>query len=171
MAIEFHCDHCGKQVRTSGENAGKRGRCPYCEQSVYIPTPSDQIEVLDLAPADESQEAERRRLEEESREVTQAIRGDKTDVPADKQSHPPETAMPVGGAPSAADVRVMVIDYARAMFKGDLGDAEQLTADIKQAPGIAEEVIAQIIGDELPPTELQDIPRPVLNGFLKQLQE
>mgnify|MGYP000946439218 CR=1 FL=1 len=50
MAIEFHCEFCGKQVRAQDEHAGKRAKCPSCHQSVYVPTPSDQIEALGIEP-------------------------------------------------------------------------------------------------------------------------
>ena len=73
MAIEFHCEHCGKKVRTKDEAAGKRGRCPYCKQSVYIPMPQAEIEPLDLAPLDESDEKKRDSLHKETTKLTGSI--------------------------------------------------------------------------------------------------
>ena len=73
MAIEFHCQHCGSMVRTGDEHAGKRGKCPHCHNSVYIPTPSEQIEVLDIAPLDADDEKQRKELLDESRDLAQSI--------------------------------------------------------------------------------------------------
>ena len=46
MTIEFHCPKCGKHIKAPKEAAGKNGKCPACHQSVYVPTPDDEIEPL-----------------------------------------------------------------------------------------------------------------------------
>ncbi len=40
MPIEFKCQHCGKQLRTPDNSAGKQGRCPHCQNLMQIPTAS-----------------------------------------------------------------------------------------------------------------------------------
>lgn len=40
MAIEFTCESCQNLVRTPDLSGGKRGRCPYCQAVVQIPTAS-----------------------------------------------------------------------------------------------------------------------------------
>lgn len=168
MAIEFHCEHCGKKIKAPTEHAGKRGKCPGCQQSVYIPTPPDEIEPLELAPVDEAAEREKRRLEEESRKVSEAIRGDKTEVPPER---PRATgATPVGDVRLRPDMETLVTEYARCMADGKLTEADEFATDIRADWERAQEVIDRITMDDLPPARLSKIPKPVLVGFLKQLR-
>jgi phage FluMu protein Com len=37
MAIEFHCPHCGKLLKTADDKAGVRARCPDCQEVVTVP--------------------------------------------------------------------------------------------------------------------------------------
>jgi len=41
MPIEFKCQHCGKQLRTPDNSAGKQGRCPHCQNLMQIPLASE----------------------------------------------------------------------------------------------------------------------------------
>ncbi len=168
MAIEFHCDHCGHLVRTADENAGKRGKCPRCHQSVYIPTPREQIKPLGLAPVDEAVEREQQRLDEESRDVARRLR--------DEQQAPPETYQTNTGPENVGadlslggDMETLIVEYALAMAGGQLNEAEEYARTIRANPERAQETIDRISADELPPERLANIPRPVLMGFLKQL--
>ncbi len=168
MTIEFHCSRCGKLVRTTEENAGKFGKCPGCHQSVYIPTPSEDLEPLRLAPVDEKAERERHRLEQEARELAQKLR-DETDVPPEAARAPlPE---PVGDARLAPDMEGMIIEYAVHMSQGRLNEAQELANEIRQDLPRAQEAIQRLVGDELPPKRWEKIPRPVLLKFLRQLRE
>lgn len=169
MPIEFHCNHCGHHVRTSSEHAGKRGKCPHCHQSVYIPTPSEEIELLRLAPVDENEQREEERLLEESRRLAQTLREDKTEVPPELPKTPrPE---PTEDMRLPSDMEALVVEYALAMSQGKLNEAEKLAREIRQNRAQAEEVIQRLTMDELPPTRLAGIPRPVLVKFIARLQE
>lgn len=166
MAIEFHCDHCGKLVKTSDEHAGKRGKCPHCHQSVYIPTPPEELEPLRLAPVDESEEQERQRLLEESREIAIKLR-DEREVPPEVVKPPlPE---PVGDMRLSNDMEQLVTEYVLCMAAGKLSDAEELAKEIRANRILADEFIQRLTIDELPPARLAKIPRAVLLGFIKQL--
>jgi hypothetical protein len=35
--IEFACDGCGKKLKVDDGKAGKRGKCPYCGDTIFIP--------------------------------------------------------------------------------------------------------------------------------------
>ncbi len=169
MPIEFHCDHCGHHIRASGAHAGKRGTCPHCHQSVYIPTPSDEIEPLRLAPVDESEQREEERLLDESRRLAQTLREDKTDVPPELPKTPlPE---PLEDIRLPSDMEALVVEYALAMSQGKLEEAEKMARQIRQNLAQAEEVIQRLTMDELPPTRLAGIPRPVLLKFIARLRE
>ena len=55
MDIELHCEKCGKLIKTSSKEAGKSGKCPYCDSDVYIPMPEQEIEELPLEPEDSAE--------------------------------------------------------------------------------------------------------------------
>lgn len=38
--IKFSCPHCGKSISAPDQFAGKRGKCPGCQQTMPIPVPS-----------------------------------------------------------------------------------------------------------------------------------
>ncbi len=170
MSIEFHCNHCGKVIKTGGDNAGKRGKCPYCKNSVYIPTPSDQIEPLELAPLDEEEQKEKERQLEETRRVAEQLRQDKSTPPPDVDQNDTSSAMPAGDARLKPDMETLVLGYAKAMAEGNLSEAEDYANDIRQDMDRANEVIDRILSDEIPPAQLASIPPAVLRGFFKQLR-
>ncbi len=169
MAIEFHCHHCGHLVRTANEHAGRRGKCPHCHNSVYIPTPSEEIEPLPLAPLNEADEREKKRLEEESRRLARALLEDKTELPPESASRAP-AAQPLGDVRLPGDMEVLVTEYVLAMAEGRLAEAEDLALEIRMDMKRAEEYIQRLSIDQIPPQRLAKIPRPVLLGFLKQLR-
>jgi len=43
MYFKFPCEHCGKSLKVSEENVGRRARCPYCHKSITVPqvSPAD----------------------------------------------------------------------------------------------------------------------------------
>ena len=53
MAIVFHCEHCGKEIKAADSAGGKWGKCPTCQHKLYVPSP-DAGEDLKLAPEDNS---------------------------------------------------------------------------------------------------------------------
>lgn len=169
MTIEFHCNHCGKQVRAPDEAGGKHGRCPACHQSVYIPMADGEIELLDLAPVDTEREREAERARRESEALQRQILHEK--------DLPPETAgskRPVAGGfapPPAVDIEDTVVRFAKAMADGKLAVAEELAAAVRRHPRELNDVVQRITADEIPPDALASIPRPVLLAFLRQLVE
>ncbi len=184
MPIEFHCVHCQHLIRTGDEHAGRHGKCPFCHQSVYIPTPRDQLEPLELAPLDDNEERERERALRETRDITQAILRDKdkpegaaarapvTPPGAGKPARPssaPAPSPPAASGASAGDVETLIVDYAVCMFDGDLDEARSLAAQIATHRAAAERVVQRLIMDEVLPKPLARIPRAILNGYLKKL--
>jgi hypothetical protein len=167
MSIEFHCNHCGKLVRAPDDAGGKHGKCPACRQSVYIPMPADQIEPLEIAPVDESEERERDRLLKESQDLQRRLLEER-EIPRGTATPPPSPGAQV--MPPSLDIETLVIEYAEAMAAGNLEQAEQLAASIRADMDTAREVTQRLMLDEIPPERLAKIPRPVLVGFLKQLQ-
>jgi hypothetical protein len=167
MAIEFQCHHCGNKVKTSEEHAGKRGRCPHCKNSVYIPTPSEALDIIPLVPIDEEHEREKEQLAADAQNLSQQIRSDKTNVPEDTSDIPmPEPTATSGLKP---DVETLIIDYVLAMAEGNLDEAEDYAKDIRANMDEAEEIIERISNDDIMPRQLHRVPRAVMIGFLKQL--
>lgn len=169
MAIEFHCEHCGKQVRAQDDSGGRHGKCPSCHQTVYIPMPDDRVEPLDLEPVDEAAERERERLLRESADQHLRVLSDRE--PAAESSGGARRSKPAREpAPPAVDLEHMVIEYVQRMANGELERAEQLGEQIHRHWRVAEGIVDRLSVDEIPPQALSEIPRPVLLGFLKQLR-
>ena len=169
MPIEFHCEHCGRLVRAPDDAGGKHGKCPACKQPVYIPTPSDQIEPLELSPVDDDEERERQRLLRESQEIQRRLLEER-DIPGSAADAPPPPAG-AGVPPPKLDMEALIIDYALAMAAGNLEAAERIAADIRTDMDAAEDMMQRLTADEIPHKRLIDIPRPVLVGFFKQLRD
>lgn len=169
MAIEFHCEHCGKHVRAADEHGGKTAKCPSCQQPVYVPEPVKDDEVLKLAPLDPRDEVERARLLRETAELTRKIR---TDKETGAEPGPRRPAAAPDNIPTRdVDVEPLVIEYVQLMAKGDLVAAEELARDIRKHWTAAEAVMQRLTIDEIGHPSLRSIPRPVLVGFFKRLRE
>lgn len=52
MAIEFNCTHCSRLVKSPDELAGKKARCPMCQQIVDVPEAIFDVE--ETAPTPEA---------------------------------------------------------------------------------------------------------------------
>lgn len=172
MAIEFHCEFCGKQVRAQDEHAGKRAKCPSCHQSVYVPTPSDQIEALGIEPLDTKFVAEQSRLIRETRDLQKRLLHERDTGPIEgggPRHNPPgggnDIPLPKG------DIESLIIEYAQLMAAGNLEAADDLGNEIRKYKQAAETVLQKLTIDEMPHPSLSKIPRPVLMGFFKQLRE
>ncbi len=175
MPIEFHCNHCGKLVRAPDNAGGKHGQCPGCHQSVYVPTPSDQIEVLDVAPIDQAAEREAQRAAREAQQLAQRLLHER-DAGPERAADADAKARGAGGGTfmprpeHRPDMRRLVIDYALAMASSSIDRAEKLAQEIRSDMRSAEKAIEAVTVDEIPPPELAKIPRPVLNGFFRSLR-
>lgn len=165
--IEFHCPYCSKQIRAGDEHAGKHGTCPSCHQKVYIPTPDDQLEPLALEPLDQASEAEQRRLDAEAKAVARRLLHERDTEP----TGPRGAAAPVASvAPTPGQMEATVLQYIMTMAGGNLERGQLLASEIKKHPKLAEPIIQKLVMDEIPPPQLAKIPRPVMVGFLRQLQ-
>ncbi len=171
MSIEFHCDHCSKLIRAPREAAGRRGKCPYCQQSVYIPTPTDEIDEIPLAPVDLQDAREQERLDEERRRTDRELLSDRR-PPSDK-SVPvasAESAMPSMIPGAEDDVQDRVVDYLLLMRNTQLVEAEEVLADLRRNKAAAIRVIDRLAADAIPPEALAGVPPRLYLGFLKNLR-
>lgn len=188
MSIELHCNHCGKLVKAPDEAAGKHGKCPSCHQMVYIPTPSTELETFDLAPVDTEFERRKQKLMEETHQLTKKILMDREGLPPEKPGDRAErlaaqerasaeratterTAARGGATISSGQANDLVIRYAVAVAGGDVNEAEKLSAVLRQNHRLMDDAIQRVLSDEIPPPQLEKIPRALLVGIFKKLRE
>ena len=170
MSIELHCTKCGKLVRAPDEAGGRRGKCPYCQESVYVPMPHDDAEEIRIAPIDEEEEQRAKELRRESIEFVSAV-GHDTDVPE------ATGGAEVGGLPGVAPPPGEVVDLAAeveafvtAMRDSKLDQADRTAARLKSSGSGARDYVQGLILDEMPPP-VEGVPPPLVKGFLKKLLE
>lgn len=161
MALTFKCEHCHKKVSAPESVGGKRGKCPFCKESTYIPLPVSEDEILDLAPLDDEEEQERQRLESELRAQEHdliAASGVIDSVPLSERDDV-----------TSEDLHHFVINYCLDMASGNFKRAEKNAAELKQFHKVGVEAVKyfQIVQGNEP--ALSQIPPPVVQGFLKDL--
>lgn len=168
MSIEIHCDHCGKLIRAPETAAGKRGKCPYCDQSVYIPTPPDQGGEIGLAPLDEDDERRIEELRRESAEYAATI--------SKAQPGKYDVGDAGGGAARGAgededvDIGSEVERFVLAMADSKLDTANGAVVRLKKARKRAADHVQGLLLDQMPP-KIGRVPLPLMKGFLKTLAD
>ncbi len=169
MSIELHCTKCGKQIRAPDEAGGRRGKCPYCQESVYVPMPHDDSEEIRVAPIDEKEAERERELRQESADYIASV-GHSTGAPpeGERTAAPDEAA----GGPSfpgeVIDVSAEVGAFITAMRDSKLDEAEQTVAKLKSTGTSARDHVQGLINDEIP-LQVEGVPPPLVQGFLKKL--
>ena len=119
MTIRFHCEHCRRTVEAPDSAGGRRGKCPYCEGSNYIPTPGDEEEIA-LTPLDESTERLRR---QEVRDLLDAER-DLLSETSHGANPSPRLSERDPSEVKSEDLHHIVVNYALDMTLGDLERAQ-----------------------------------------------
>ncbi len=161
MAITFTCEHCGKQVKAPDEAGGRRGKCPYCQGSNYIPDPSVN-EDIPLAPIDE--EEERRRDEEERRLLEQE------EELISQSGGEPAAPLGAGGDVSSEDLHHLVVNYCQAMAGSNLEEAEDNARRLAEYKFTGVKAVDDFITGQAIEPALEDIPPELLQGFLSRLK-
>jgi phage FluMu protein Com len=165
MAITFRCEHCGMKVEAPDSAGGKRGKCPYCKQSNYIPSPVSDQDVLELAGEDE-QEEKRRREEEQARRaherdlVAEMDRDDSAPIPLD---HRPDL--------KAEDVHHLVVNYCLDLANRQLPRAETHLKEMRKVKRTATEAVNDFLTGKVSEPALKSIPPKLLEAFLHKLQD
>ncbi len=162
MSIELHCPECRKLIRAPDDAGGKRGQCPYCKNSVYIPLPPDDSEEIRIAPMDDDEERKAEKLRSESLRHATAMDHVTDTGPGDEASS-------VGEAPGeVVDIADEVQRFVRAMHESKLDAAESAATQLQKNTLRARDHIEGLLVAEAPP-HFEDLPRPLLLGFLKML--
>ncbi len=178
MSIEFRCQSCGKSVRAPDQAGGKRGKCPYCNVSVYIPAPPGESGEIGLAPVDESTQARQEQLRQESIRYAASVDHEQTpkyDVDgarrASASSEPGKADKPANKVEDAViDFPDEVANFVRAMHQSKLDVAERIAGRLKRHSSQTKDYVQGLLVDQMGLT-IEGIPPPLVQGFLKKLLE
>jgi phage FluMu protein Com len=163
MPITFRCGGCKKEVTAPDTAAGKKGKCPHCGRMNPIPLPPEEDDdVIPLAPLDEEEErraqAERRALYEQEQELLSETGGPVL-VPLEHR-----------GDLTSEDLHHFVVNYCLDLADGKLPRAEQNVEQLRRFGMLGIEAVDDFIEGMATEPALDHIPRPVLQGFLKELK-
>ena len=168
MPIEFHCTKCERLIRAPDDAGGKRGKCPHCKESVYIPTPPDPTDEIGVAPLDDDLIKSERKLRQESIRYSAALdheQGEGYDT-----AEPPAAE---GGVPmsrvTSVDIGETVREYLMAMKASDMSTADDAARRLKSRAAQAKAEVQRMLVDQMLPPDMEDIPPPVYKGFLRTL--
>lgn len=165
MTITLQCEHCGKKIEAPDSLGGKRGKCPYCKQSNYIPAIVPDDELIDLAPEDAAEE-------QRSREEIEALRRQEKGLIAELGGG--ETlAGPLedGEGANAEDLYHLVANYCLDLADSKLERADAHLAKLQEFPNVAGRAVEDFIAGKAIEPALDRIPTKVLNGFLRNLSK
>ena len=160
MSIDLHCPQCQKLIRAPDNAGGRRGKCPYCGGSVYIPTPPEETEEIGLAPIDETEEERARKLRREAAQFTAdvGIGVDGGDL-GGEESDAPGVSMDID-----SEIEAFVI----AMRDSQLDEADAVSDRLKKTTRESRQRIQQMLAEGSVPV-VENVPPPVVQGFVKTL--
>ena len=162
MTIKFNCQQCRKEIQAPDAAGGKRGKCPYCATSNYVPMPVAEDDTIPLAPVDEQDELQRQKEIEELLRQERALLAETGEEPSERGAE--------SDAGGATDLRQLVVEYCLDMHKGKLPKAQATAAALKKNPSAALRLVGDFMsGREIEPG-LATMPGALLQGFLRQLR-
>ena len=163
MSITFRCEHCHMDIKAPPEAAGRRGKCPHCGQSTYIPAPVKEEDILPLAPLDEQEERNRQKQYQSLLEIERDLLAEMDNEPAE----PLESKKSV----SADELYHFVVNYCMDMANGKLERAAQHAQQMKKFGFTAHQAVEDFqTGKALEPA-LDVLPTKVLHGYLAELKK
>jgi len=163
MTITFRCEHCHKDVRAPGEAAGRRGKCPHCGQTSYIPAPTAEEDLIDLAPIDEDEEC---RHQEEVAELM-AKEHDLIAETGGPQGPPLDQIEDL----KPEDLYHFVVNSCLDMAADNLERVELHIAELRKFPVLARQAVDDFATERATEPALKVIPRRALRKLLAQLRE
>lgn len=170
MSIELHCPTCSKLIRAPDTAGGKRGKCPYCKESIYIPLPPDEADEIGIAPIDENEVRREKEMRRESISYVAAV-GHAKDAPTEGAVRKSRSnAVPQAAPGEVVDIGKEVEVFLSAMRDSKLTEADQAVARLKQAGSRAKDHVEGSLLDEMPPS-VKGLPPALVKGFLKTLAD
>lgn len=164
MPIKLHCDHCGKEIKAPDDAGGKWGKCPACHNKVYVPLPETDDDELKVAPLDESEIKKQHELMAETFKLQRDILLEQTAAEAAVAPGAPATDI------SEQQLTEHIVRYLRQMVDGKLDDAQRTAERIVPHRRKAAAILDHFVKSEAPDPELEDIPKQVLSGFIRNLR-
>ena len=163
MAIIFHCEYCGKEIRAADDAGGKWGKCPACHNKLYVPS---QVSGDDLKvePLDTDLIEREKQLMAETYKLTRDILQER-----EVKEGPPELSGAIYEM-SGRELKDNIILYLRQMASNELDEAEATAALISPFAAQALKIIDRIALSEIPEPELSDIPSQMLSGAIRTLR-
>ena len=159
MPITLHCESCKKKITAPDNAGGKWGKCPFCNHRCYIPMPeSPDEEELKLAPLDESEEKKYEKMMKETFNITESLLHVKEE---------PEEPSP--SKSNEKELTAQIIKYLRFMADGSLDEAHSIAEKIIVYKATARTILDNILKSKQPGPQLQDMPKKVLDRYIKDM--
>jgi hypothetical protein len=175
VAIQFHCEHCGKLVKAPDNAGGRAGRCPHCSGEVFIPTAQqDDADEIGLAPLDPEEERQRRQAAAEDAAYQRRLLEDKEPPPEEGvKPRKPAAPRPAESAPakSAKHLNRLVVEYIESMSSSKLDRAAKLASELSKHRASVLSILDAMETEDLGVYGLPPLPRPILQGFLGELRK
>ena len=163
MPIQFRCEHCRTEVTAPDGAGGKRGKCPHCGQSNYIPAPVSEEEIIPMAPLDE--EEERRRAEQ-----LKALRQREEELLSDNGPEPEAPPLEHREDLKPKELYHFVVNYCLDIANSQLERAEGHVATLRKFGEQGKQAVDDFLTGTAIEPALGAIPPAVLQGFLKELR-
>lgn len=170
MSITFSCEHCGKKIKAPESKAGRKGKCPKCNQTIRIPLPSDET---DDAPKAAPQKKPPPQDSGDGPIPVDWDEVDGTDEIGEPLIHETATApsLPTFGLDTKPDVRKLILQYVVFQVERNIVEAEAI---VRRLLDYRFEAVARIqtllIADVLPES-LEGIAREDYIDKLKKLEK
>ena len=166
MTIELHCPICQKLIKAPDDAGGKRGKCPYCKNLIYLPSVSaEDEEEVSLAPLDETDAEREAQLKAEAAAYSADLSRH-----TGKDAEGPASAAEAAPAPpgEVTDLEGLVERYVLAMRDSELDTAEEIIRKLRRVRHRTRDYVQGRVVDEMAPP-IGDVPEPLVKGFLKSL--
>ena len=166
--IRVTCEHCNRVIKAPRKSAGRTGKCPHCQNSVYVPIPEEELEEIPLAADEDSALAKADRLDIEAYEIAADIRRDRQ-KPAEPGGAGPEPVERSEPRQKATNIGEAVIRYLLAMEISDLQKADSIVGELKAAGRQTRSKVQQMMVDAMKPEAVRSLPDGLYQGFLRTL--
>ena len=162
MPIKFKCHNCHNEVTAPDSAAGKKGKCPFCSHTNEIPAPVDEDDLIPLAPIDDEEEARARAQRQALYEQEKAL--------LEETGGPPPVPLEDREDLASEDLHHFVVNYCLDLANGKLAQADEHVAQLNRYGELGAQAVEDFISGTATEPALDHIPRPVIQGFLKQLK-
>lgn len=162
MSITFNCEHCGNEIKAPDTAGGKRGKCPYCQQSNYIPLPVSEEDIIPFAEEEEQAAPQHEYMADLLRQEKELLA---------ETGGKPETPLEHREQVAAKDLYHFVVNYCLDLSSGKLDRAATYVPKLKKFGSPGKQAVEDFISGRTIEPALSAIPGRVLAGFLTDLRD